>query len=317
MCSSFSPAVLVAGPMGSAGPATEPSQRAKSTRGGARSTQPSIPVSGCTTTSEPSQRAFWPVPESSPTSSSARRRARISARPTAKRRASTETDCSSSSSVSSTSADLFGLALRTALRSELAALTGSSSHWSERATPAGRSWYVLRTSARRTDEHGSGSLLPTPRESDGDRGGRGDLLQVLRGNPSPSGHFSMPTPTAGDAKAARNRTAGRKPGSKHHDGVTLVDWWRMNVPDRILPTVRATDADRGPDPTSHSSTLLTQLPAFSGRRSRFAFLVMRSWMMGLPKSWLETALSIEPPARRKVTPSSRKSPTSSGGQCDG
>jgi len=29
-----------------------------------------------------------------------------------------------------------------------------------------------------------------------DRGGRGDLLQVVRGNPSPSGHFKWPTPDA-------------------------------------------------------------------------------------------------------------------------
>jgi hypothetical protein len=36
-------------------------------------------------------------------------------------------------------------------------------------------------------------LLPTPKATDADRGGRGDLLQ--RGNQSPSGHFkTWPTP---------------------------------------------------------------------------------------------------------------------------
>lgn len=37
-------------------------------------------------------------------------------------------------------------------------------------------------------------LLPTPLATMADRGGRGDLLQVVRGNPSPSGHFRWPTP---------------------------------------------------------------------------------------------------------------------------
>jgi hypothetical protein len=34
----------------------------------------------------------------------------------------------------------------------------------------------------------------------------------------------LPTPTAGDAKSARNATAGRRdPDSKHHAGTTLSD----------------------------------------------------------------------------------------------
>lgn len=46
----------------------------------------------------------------------------------------------------------------------------------------------------------------------------------------------MPTPMAGDAKSAANRTAGRSdPDSKHHDGVTLTDAVRM------LPTPLARD----------------------------------------------------------------------------
>ena len=32
----------------------------------------------------------------------------------------------------------------------------------------------------------------TPKATDAERGGRGDLLQQVRGNPSPSGHFKMP-----------------------------------------------------------------------------------------------------------------------------
>lgn len=38
----------------------------------------------------------------------------------------------------------------------------------------------------------AGMLLPTCRASDADRGGRGDLIQAIRGNPNK--HFTMPTP---------------------------------------------------------------------------------------------------------------------------
>lgn len=37
------------------------------------------------------------------------------------------------------------------------------------------------------------NLWPTPKATDADRGGRGDLLQRVRGNESPSGHFKTPT----------------------------------------------------------------------------------------------------------------------------
>jgi hypothetical protein len=58
----------------------------------------------------------------------------------------------------------------------------------------------------------------------------------------------LPTPTAGDAKGTRNRTAGRSdPDSGHHDGVTLND--AVN----LLPTPRAT---RGGSNTETARLLL-------------------------------------------------------------
>lgn len=127
-------------------------------------------------------------------------------------------------------ADRIGACLNAALLSEFEAMTGSSQRWKHTVTPAGHSWSVLIPPERRTKGKGSGSSLPTLRASDGDKGGRGDLLQALRGNPSPSGHFRLPTCTVADARNSRNATAGRKPGSKHHAGVTLCDWWRMATP---------------------------------------------------------------------------------------
>jgi hypothetical protein len=59
----------------------------------------------------------------------------------------------------------------------------------------GECW-ELPMSARPTFARGSG-LWPTIRSSDGERGGRGDLIQAIRGNPN--SHYRMwPTPTKSD-----------------------------------------------------------------------------------------------------------------------
>jgi hypothetical protein len=50
--------------------------------------------------------------------------------------------------------------------------------------------------------------VPTPRKSDGERGGRGDLIQVLRGNKSNSSHKPrVPTPTASDGGPDHNKVS--------------------------------------------------------------------------------------------------------------
>src|SRR3990167_5231645 len=63
---------------------------------------------------------------------------------------------------------------------------------------------ALPTPARPTFESESGSL-PTPRSTDGDRGGRGDLIQAVRGNPN--SHYKLwQTPVADDSV---DRVAGK------------------------------------------------------------------------------------------------------------
>lgn len=69
-------------------------------------------------------------------------------------------DSGGSGSALSTPADPLGCSLRMSLLCELAGLTPYSLHWKESATPAGRSWWVLIMSARRTDDTGFG-LWPT------------------------------------------------------------------------------------------------------------------------------------------------------------
>jgi hypothetical protein len=81
-----------------------------------------------------------------------------------------------------------------------------------------------------------GSWFPTPKASDVDRGGRGDLLQVVRGNPSPSGHFRWPTPTASEGTGPGHATKGgmnlRTAIQKATPGSLNPTWveWLMNFP---------------------------------------------------------------------------------------
>ncbi len=91
--------------------------------------------------------------------------------------------------------DPLGYSLRTFLLSALAEQTPYSLDWKRRATPAGRSWWVLGRSGRRTGESESGSWL-TPKASDGRAKGVGGsdrskalTLQVQ----------DWPTPTASEA----------------------------------------------------------------------------------------------------------------------
>lgn len=75
----------------------------------------------------------------------------------------------------------------------------------------------------------TGALLPTPRATDGTKGGpnqrgsSGDLML-------PSAVMLLPTPVATDAAGTRNATSGRQAGSQHHTGTTLTD--------ALLPTPR-------------------------------------------------------------------------------
>lgn len=65
-------------------------------------------------------------------------------------------------------------------------------------------------------------LLPTPRATDGTKGGpnqrgsKGDRML-------PSILHLLPTPTVGDSKSARNKTLIRRTPSQAHSGTTLTD----------------------------------------------------------------------------------------------
>lgn len=197
------------------------------------------------------QPDFWPISDISLTPSLAPHRARTSAAPTPAAKVSTGHGRGSSSKRSASSANaasllvnselgvLVGSLLRTALISELKALTGSLMRWRASATPAGHSWSVLTIVAQTTSASGPGlsdatsSRLPTPMAQtqqggmrwEGGAGGRkvlteSGLMDVMKGK--------LPTPMASD----RSDSAGGGSGSTHA--------FRM-----IRPTPRKTDADRG------------------------------------------------------------------------
>lgn len=101
------------------------------------------------------------------------------------------------------------------------------------------------------DSHGStaawGQLIPTPRASDGDRGGRGDLLTVLRGYETKHAG-TLPTPTARD--------------------------WRSGL---------ASQETHG----KNSRPLNETVSAMAGNRSGRMNPRFREWMMSFPIGWTE------------------------------
>lgn len=132
------------------------------------------------------------------------------------------------------------------------------------------------------------ALLPTPRATDGIKGGpnqrgsSGDLML-------PSAVMLLPTPTAMDARSARNATSGRKQDSKHHDGWTLSDVAYADRWGRYAPAIARWEQVTGrpaPDPTE---------PGAKGRQRLSPRFV--EWLMGLPAGWVTDHLPRNPALR--------------------
>lgn len=160
------------------------------------------------------------------------------------------------------------------------------------------------------------SLLPTPRATDGTKGGpnqrgsKGDYMlpsAVVHLLPTPSvadgngGHTSrsgdrkgelllggivrdvalklLPTPVVTDSFGARNETSGRPEGSKHHSGRTLGDVTYLDAWGQYAEAIQRWEQVVGrpaPEPTE---------PTGRGGKHRLA-PVFVEWMMGLPEGWV-------------------------------
>ncbi len=133
--------------------------------------------------------------------------------------------------------DHIGCWLRMFLLCEAEAATGYSLTWKRKVTPAGRAWWVLGRSARRTDGIGPGLSgdFPTPQASDA-VGGKGVRLQATETGMMPDGSKatiglrdkvlrSWPTATVADAsghsQTAENPTPGQTGGTTL---VSAVNW---------------------------------------------------------------------------------------------
>lgn len=183
-------------------------------------------------------------------------RAKTSARPTRKAAASKAKGPASSSKQSdwSEKSALVGSLLRTALISELGALTPLSLRWKTSATPAGRAWFVLETVlspeqralAPITNGRGAGlspamsSRLPTPMASDGMKDGAG-------GGAGSTYPFRMilSTPRASDMQAGGHGDTGRMGTVRHQ------------LQEAMLPTPRKSDMQHGPEMTKVRGEKLT------------------------------------------------------------
>ena len=133
---------------------------------------------------------------------------------------------------SSRKSDPVGLSLRTYLLSACEGLTQCSLEWKPRATPSGRSWWVLGLSGQITKETARGSWL-TPRSCmrnvRSDRW-RHNLEEAV-------GRFRYPTPQAQDAKHAAPTEWEKIHRLQSHlhnvvGGIVNPTWveWLMNYP---------------------------------------------------------------------------------------
>jgi hypothetical protein len=214
-------------------------------------------MSESTTTSARSQQIeFFEIADFCPISSSEARPAKTSPARTPKAKASKAKGAVSSSKQSELSerSALVGSLLKTALISELGALTPCSLHWRPSATPAGRSWLVLGMSEPITSEpgHGSSGLtqskFPTPMASDGMKDGKG-------GGAGSTYPFRMllSTPRASDMKAGGHGDTGRMGTVRHQlnkatsASTELDGLGPAGSANPKLPTPRKSDATHGPD----------------------------------------------------------------------
>lgn len=139
---------------------------------------------------------------------------------------------------------------------------------------------ALTTRVRPTGEKGSGAW-PTIRASDGQRGGRGDLIQAVRGNPN--SHYRLwQTPVADDA-------LDRERGKINSRGEP-----KLSAQVKLWPTPIATEGKRGrPNPNGKHPYSLTlfqtikqQNPVSNGGSLNPTWV---EWLMGWPLGWTSMA----------------------------
>jgi hypothetical protein len=121
-------------------------------------------------------------------------------------------------------------------------------------------------------------MWPTVRSSDGERGGRGDLIQAVRGNPNR--HYKLwPTPNASDnrPRATEASTARRRVLGKQISLEAAVKF----------PTPTAQDASNNGGPAQMERNALP-LNAVAGGALNPMWV---EWLMGWPLGWTDCGAS--------------------------
>lgn len=149
------------------------------------------------------------------------------------------------------------------------------------------------TLERPTSENASG-LWPTMRAADGERGGRGDPIQGIRGNPN--SHYRWPTPSAQMPGAGPNNAKVQNllTGNRHSFYLTQAVEAERQVPGIITR--------QWPTPSSNNGTGgATGLAGGSGNRKKLYAMLGETedkklgcqslnpywveWLMGFPLGW--------------------------------
>jgi hypothetical protein len=175
----------------------------------------------------------------------------------------------------------------------------------------GECW-ELSTPALLTSGNEFGSW-PTVRSTDGERGGRGDLIQAIRGNPN--SHYKLwPTPIHSEARQGyQNRDNGKKGTQKSLTTVVIESMWptptvcgnynrkgaSANSGDGLATAVKAFPTPRTPSKSGGG----TGLDGGAGSRSMLTEQERKElcggslnptwveWLMGWPLGWTDSVLS--------------------------
>jgi len=223
--------------------------------------------------------------------------------------------------------------LKTALISELGALTPSSLRWKESATPAGRSWFVLQTSAQITKDpdHGSSDAtsgrLPTPTKTrygsqsyPEDPSKKRPSLDTLLHTPPAKANMHNPSMEKWPSCQGWGLIANpeKLPTPTKRD--KRMDAWSPAYDKRKSPTMDAVMdgalTGRASGKWKYARMIASILTDHGLYGASMTLPVVYGWMMGYPAGWLERALlsavregllPLPSSSKRTATRSSRRS----------
>lgn len=130
------------------------------------------------------------------------------------------------------------------------------------------------------------AMMATPRKTDGERGGRGDVLSQLRGYPSK--HAGMPLETLPMPTKRDKRMDAWSPAYDKRKSPTM-DAVMSGAMMSLTPTAKGNLTAPSMQKWAGARALATMLQSH-GLTGMAALPVTYGWMMGYPPGWLSRAL---------------------------